>query len=98
MSDEPPIGVITRHLRITGRVQGVGYRWSLAQEAKRLGLHGWVRNRKDGSVEAVVHGPAVSVNWLIGWAQQGPARAQVAGVSVLAVEGEFSQFEQRETA
>lgn len=73
---------VTRHLRITGRVQGVGYRWSMAQEAQRLRLAGWVRNRADGSVEALAHGPAAAVQALVDWAQQGPALACVAGVAV----------------
>ena len=72
--------IICRHLRITGRVQGVGYRWSLCAEAETLGLTGWVRNRRDGSVEALIHGPEANVTALIAWAQRGPAAARVDAV------------------
>lgn len=72
--------IICRVLRITGRVQGVGYRWSLCAEAEILGLDGWVRNRQDGSVEALIQGPAEAVEALTGWAQCGPPAAQVEAV------------------
>lgn len=98
MSSEDDATVVTRHLRITGRVQGVGYRWSMAQEAKRLGVNGWVRNRLDGSVEAVVSGPVESVETLIAWARLGPHFAEVDGVNVTDGGGSFEGFEQRETA
>lgn len=71
---------ITRHLDITGRVQGVFYRASMVQQATRLGLNGWVRNRGDGSVEALVQGPAEAVQALVAWARRGPERARVEAV------------------
>ncbi|EXI71130.1 MAG TPA: acylphosphatase [Candidatus Accumulibacter phosphatis] len=71
---------ICRQLSIRGRVQGVGYRWSLCAEAGRLGLRGWVRNRRDGSVEALVSGPVESVDALLLWAQRGPSMARVDSV------------------
>lgn len=91
---------ITRHLRITGRVQGVGYRWSMAQQAQTLGITGWVRNRRDGSVEALVCGTANAVQALVEWAQRGPVMARVESVDVreaLWAAEVLSGFEQRET-
>lgn len=91
---------VTRHLRITGRVQGVGYRWSMAQQAQALGITGWVRNRRDGSVEALVSGPADAVQALIDWARRGPELSRVEGVAVQEALGEAEEldgFVQRET-
>ena len=73
---------IARLLRIHGRVQGVYYRASPVQQAERLGVRGWVRNRADGSVEALVQGTPHAVQALIDWAHQGPSRAQVERVVV----------------
>lgn len=68
---------ITRRLRIHGRVQGVWYRESMRQEAEALRVTGWVRNRMDGSVEALVQGAPADVDALVGWARRGPREAQV---------------------
>ncbi len=89
---------VTRHLRIEGRVQGVFYRASLIDEAERLGLAGWVRNRLDGSVEAVVQGTSDAVQALIDWAHRGPPRARVSAVQVSPAPAQaFVGFERRET-
>lgn len=68
---------LTRRLTISGRVQGVGFRWSLNAEAKALGLSGWVRNRRDGSVEALLCGTPEAVEALTAWAHRGPPSAYV---------------------
>jgi acylphosphatase len=68
---------LTRRLLIEGRVQGVGFRWALTAEATALGLKGWVRNRQDGSVEALIHGTTDAVEALTVWAWHGPSSARV---------------------
>ena len=68
---------LTRRLLIEGRVQGVGFRWALTAEATALGLKGWVRNRQDGSVEALIHGTPDAVHALTVWAWHGPSSARV---------------------
>jgi acylphosphatase len=74
------------HLHITGIVQGVGYRASFDAEARRLNLSGWVRNRRDGSVEAVVDGPAEAIEAIIAWSRRGPTLARVTDVHVSIVD------------
>ncbi|HJY77718.1 MAG TPA: acylphosphatase [Burkholderiales bacterium] len=92
--------MITRKLRITGRVQGVGFRDALCGEAQARGLAGWVRNRTDGSVEALVQGPPERVAELIAWARRGPPASRVDEVQVVASDGEPAhvRFERRPTA
>jgi acylphosphatase len=84
---------IVRRLVIKGRVQGVGFRYGLADEARALGLRGWVRNCRDGDVEAMVAGPAQDVDAIIAWAHKGPPGAKVSAVSVEPAEGDFANFE-----
>jgi acylphosphatase len=67
---------------VHGRVQGVFYRDSCRNEARRLGVRGWVRNRPDGTVEVVAEGPRDRVDRLLTWCRHGPPRADVTAVSV----------------
>lgn len=70
----------TRRYTIRGRVQGVGFRAYFQAEAEALGLVGWVRNHRDGSVEALVHGHAAAVASIESWAHHGPPAARVTHV------------------
>jgi acylphosphatase len=70
-----------RQVRITGRVQGVGYRYWVEQKATARGLEGWVRNRRDGSVEALFAGPAGVVSDMIALCRRGPSSARVEAVT-----------------
>jgi acylphosphatase len=67
---------------VTGRVQGVSYRASTIDEAERLGLSGWVRNRGDGSVELEAQGTPEQIESLLAWCRVGPPAARVTGVQV----------------
>ncbi|HET9821037.1 MAG TPA: acylphosphatase [Burkholderiaceae bacterium] len=71
-----------RLARIEGRVQGVGYRESCRREADRLGVRGWVRNRADGSVEALMVGDEAALAALTVWLQHGPPSARVTRVRI----------------
>ena len=89
---------MTRRLHITGRVQGVWFRESMRREADALGIAGWVRNRMDGSVEAVVQGSSDAVEKMIAWAKRGPRDARVDRVDVSdEAPGNFARFEKRQT-
>jgi acylphosphatase len=69
-----------RQVTIRGRVQGVGYRAFVEHQARTLGLEGWVRNRRDGSVEALLAGPDAIVADMIEQCRRGPAYARVEAV------------------
>lgn len=87
----------TLHLQILGRVQGVGFRESMRVEAERLGVTGWVSNRADGSVEAMIQGPSVAVSALLDWVKIGPSMARVDRViaSESPAHDHFIHFERR---
>lgn len=92
---------VARHLLIRGKVQGVGFRWWTASKARDLDLAGWVRNRIDGSVEAVVRGRAEAIGEMISACHRGPPSARVDAVEVREAashEAGKGGFEQRETA
>jgi len=69
-------------VRVRGRVQGVSFRASTQDEAVRLGLMGWVRNERDGSVVLEAQGPAARVDALVAWCHQGPALAAVVALDL----------------
>ena len=82
------------HFLIRGRVQGVCYRMFACDEAARLGLTGWVRNLRDGSVEVVAEGDEGALRELVTWCRQGPPAARVTDVEAdyLQASGEFEEF------
>ena len=82
-----PEGHVARRMRITGRVQGVWYRGWAVDAAETLDLDGWVRNRMDGAVEALVVGPEAAVEDFIRRCHSGPPAAQVERVEVEEAQG-----------
>ena len=88
---------MAKHLKISGRVQGVGFRYSMRDEAERLGVAGWVRNRRDGTVEAVSDGAPDAVEAVLAWARRGPRGANVTEVEVAEIPERFERFEMRPT-
>lgn len=84
---------------IRGRVQGVSFRWATQEEAERLGVKGWVRNRPDGTVELWAEGDPAAVETLVAWCGKGPPAARVSGVEKEAVAPVgATRFEIRATA
>jgi acylphosphatase len=88
---------ITRYIHVYGRVQGVFFRESMRQRAVELAITGWVRNRADGTVEAVVQGLPQNVEEIIKWARRGPEQAHVDRVETDSAEGSFETFERLPT-
>lgn len=89
------MGDIRVRMIIEGRVQGVWFRDSTRREANRLGVCGWVRNRRDGTVEVMAEGPEMAVEKLIAWCHEGPSVAEVLRVREFreAWKGDFTSFE-----
>jgi acylphosphatase len=88
---------MVKHLSIHGNVQGVGFRYHFSEQAQYLGITGWVRNRRGGSVEAMIQGSPEAVEAMLAWARRGPAAASVERIEVSAAEGAFAGFELRPT-
>lgn len=73
---------VRAHVRLSGRVQGVGFRYATSDEAVRRHVGGWVRNLDSGGVEAVFEGPRAAVEELVGWCRRGPNGAFVRDLNV----------------
>ncbi|MBE7213255.1 MAG: acylphosphatase [Gluconacetobacter diazotrophicus] len=100
VGDRAGDGATARHWLVSGRVQGVGYRWWLRERARAAGLRGWVRNLAAGRVEAVVAGSPDAVERLAAEARRGPAAARVDGLESADWAGQVGTggFEQADTA
>lgn len=87
------------HARVEGRVQGVGFRYFVLDNAQPLGITGWVRNRWDGTVEVLAEGTRVDLDKLLGTIRRGPRRGTTADVMPVWLEatGEFTSFRIRRT-
>jgi acylphosphatase len=81
----------TRHVLISGSVQGVGYRDGFRDVARQFDVTGWVRNRRDGRVEAVIQGSPEALRSVLSWARRGPPLARVAAVEDAPAEGEHAR-------
>ena len=89
-------GEVRRRVVVHGNVQGVFFRDSTEQEASNAGVAGWVRNRDDGTVEAVFEGEENDVQGMVEWCRSGPSKADVSDVEVHKEEPEgLSGFQQR---
>ena len=82
-------------IRISGRVQGVGFRDALRREAETAGVRGWVRNRRDGTVEALLQGSHEALDRVVKWAERGPSAAHVTALTVAAPEPDFDRAYQQ---
>lgn len=88
--------LVCRHVLVSGRVQGVGFRWHARAKAEELGLAGWVRNLPDGRVEALLEGAEPAVQAMLAWLVRGPTAARVTGLQVVERPSEgLTSFEQR---
>ncbi len=86
---------LTYHLLAYGRVQGVFFRESMCTEAAKLRVAGWVRNRRDGALEAMLQGEEEQVEKLVAWSRRGPTGAHVERLEISTGEGEYTDFSRR---
>jgi acylphosphatase len=86
---------VRAHANISGRVQGVFFRMETKRAADRIGVYGWVRNLRDGTVEAIFEGNQDQVDTILAWCKEGPPNAQVSDVKLdwQDYTGEFSGFD-----
>jgi acylphosphatase len=86
---------VRAHVIISGRVQGVAFRADTRWQAQRIGVFGWVRNRRDGTVEALIEGEKQKVENMLAWCRRGPALARVDDMKLdwKPYTGEFTQFQ-----
>lgn len=94
LPDSSPLETVS--VRITGHVQGVGYRQATVRRGHLIGVRGWVRNHEDGSVQALVQGTPDQVDQMLAWFRQGPPGARVQDVvsQVEYIDRRFEKFEQ----
>ena len=91
--------MIARLLVVSGRVQGVGYRYAMSDVARAIGIAGWVRNRRDGTVEAIVQGEDEQVERMLTWCRRGPPGARVTAITtdIVTVDPAIESFAPRPT-
>ncbi len=82
MANQADPDLVRAHAVVVGRVQGVGFRYTTVDQARRLGVHGWVRNQADGSVEVEVEGERAAVEALVRFLHRGPPGAWVEDVAL----------------
>lgn len=86
---------VSAHITVSGRVQGVAYRYYARDIAYQLGIKGWIRNLDNGDVESIIEGPKKSVEKMIDWYKEGPRLAIVENIEVdwLPYSGVYNQFQ-----
>jgi acylphosphatase len=91
------MGIKQKHCFISGRVQGVSYRYSAQQQAHQLGVTGWVRNLTDGRVELLIQGETEQLEHMLNWANKGPLFAEVTSIDISeqSLDQTFTDFEIR---
>lgn len=89
---------VTKHLKLYGRVQGVFFRESMIRKAQELGITGWVKNCRDGTLEATIQGEEQAVAAMIAWAKVGPGTARVDDIVIREGSGNYASFSRLDTA